>query len=54
MNNNALAYSFHLGSDKNKKSSIRSKAKTNTSGPTYYLIMQFKMLNKWEKLIIII
>lgn len=34
MNNNTLAYSFHLGSDKNKKSSVRSKAKTNASGST--------------------
>lgn len=32
--NNTLAYSFHLGSDKNKKSSVRSKAKTNASGST--------------------
>src|SRR5574344_779384 len=29
-----LAYSLHLGSDKNKKNVSRSKAKNNTSGTT--------------------
>lgn len=29
-----LAYSFHLGSDKNKKNSVRESAKTNISGTT--------------------
>lgn len=29
-----LAYSFHLGSDKNKKNSSRNSAKSNVSGTT--------------------
>lgn len=29
-----LAYSFHLGSDKNKRNSSRSSAKSNASGTT--------------------
>ena len=29
-----LAYSIHLGSDKNKKNSVRASAKTNKSGTT--------------------
>ena len=29
-----LAYSIHLGSDKNKKNSVRVSAKTNKSGTT--------------------
>lgn len=29
-----LAYSFHLGSDKNKKVNVRNKAKENASGTT--------------------
>lgn len=29
-----LAYSFHLGSDKNRKNSVRNSAKNNISGTT--------------------
>ena len=29
-----LAYSFHLGSDKNKKNSSKASAKSNVSGTT--------------------
>ncbi len=29
-----LAYSLHLGSDKNKKNNVRKSAKTNKSGTT--------------------
>ena len=29
-----LAYSFHLGSDKNKRNTSRSSAKSNKSGST--------------------
>ena len=32
--NEGLSYSFHLGSDKNKKANVRNKAKENASGTT--------------------
>lgn len=32
--NEGLSYSFHLGSDKNKKANLRNKAKENASGTT--------------------
>ena len=32
--NEGLSYSFHLGSDKNKKANLRNKAKENASGST--------------------
>ena len=32
--NEGLSYSFHLGSDKNKKANVRSRAKENASGTT--------------------
>ena len=38
-----LAYSFHLGSDKNKSKIAKKVAKDNVSGTTSYQIMLFKM-----------
>ena len=38
-----LAYSFHLGSDKNKSKLAKKVAKENVSGTTSLSIMQFKM-----------
>lgn len=47
-----LAYSFHLGSDKNRKNSVRSSAKNNVSGTTSMTnngIQNAKTLSKCDK-----
>lgn len=47
-----LAYSFHLGSDKNKKNSIKEMAKTNVSGTTSLsnnAIQNLQQLSKVDK-----
>lgn len=49
---NELAYSFHLGSDKNRKNSVRSSAKNNVSGTTSMTnngIQNAKTLSKCDK-----
>ena len=49
-----LAYSFHLGSDKNKSKLAKKVAKENVSGTTSLSIMQFKMQKIYQKQISII
>lgn len=47
-----LAYSFHLGSDKNRKNSVRSSAKNNVSGTTSMTnngIQNARTLSKCDK-----
>lgn len=47
-----LAYSFHLGSDKNRKNSVRNSAKNNVSGTTSMTnngIQSAKTLSKCDK-----
>ncbi len=49
---NELAYSFHLGSNKNRKNSVRSSAKNNISGTTSMTnngIQDAKTLSKCDK-----
>lgn len=46
-----LAYSFHLGSDKNKSKLAKKVAKKNVSGLLLYLIMQFRMQKTYQMLI---
>ena len=46
-----LAYSLHLGSDKNKRNSARSSAKNNAVVQRLYLIIQYKMLKDYLELI---
>ena len=44
-----LAYSFHLGSDKNKSKLAKKVSKGNVSGTTSFQIMLFKMQKIYQK-----
>ena len=43
-----LAYSLHLGSNKNRKNSVRNSAKNNVSGTTSMTIMEYKMKKLYQ------
>ena len=44
-----LAYSLHLGSDKNRKNISKQNGKNNLSEQHLYQIMLFKMLDNYQK-----
>lgn len=49
-----LSYSLHLSNDKNKSKKARRSAKNTETGTTSLLIMLYKIINSFQKLINII